>query len=303
MSATAEDLSSRLNRAADAVQAAERRRQFGYGLAALPGGLLMLGLLIVPMGWLVFVSLSTADGISLSHYRAVVTDSSYLSSLWLTVWMATVVTALCIVLGYVLALAILVMPPAARGLCLMLVALPFWTSVLVRTYGWLVLLQNRGVVNKGLLSLGVIEEPLRMMHNVFGAGVGMFHIMLPFMVFPLVAQMRQIDEAYMRAALGLGAPVGYALRRVFLPLSAPGLAAGAVFVFVLSLGFYITPALLGGGRTMTVAIVIERDVNLNRDWGPAAAVSVLFVLVILLLLALIRRFVPLDRVVGADPAT
>lgn len=288
--------------AAAAVRRQERAEQWWLASLTMPGLLLMLMALVLPLGWLVFMSFSGADGLTLVNYTRVLGDLSYLRSLQLTVVLACVVTVLAVLLGAILAFAIVLMQPAAQALCLALVAVPFWTSVLVRTYAWLVLLQNRGVVNKALMGAGVIDEPLRLMYNTFGAGVGMLHIMLPFMVFPLVAQMRQIDPAYMRAAIGLGAPIQVALRRVFLPLCLPGIMAGAVFVFVLSLGFYITPALLGGGRVMTIAMVIERDVSLNRDWGPAASVAVLFVLAILLLLGALRRLVPLERLTGPAPS-
>jgi ABC-type spermidine/putrescine transport system permease subunit I len=205
------------------------------------------------------------------------------------------VTLLCALFGYALAFGMTLMPGWAARLCLTLVALPFWTSILVRTYAWLVLLQNRGIVNNALIDSGLIEERLSLMHNLTGTLIGMVHIMLPFMVFPLYAGMQRIDPDYAKAASGLGASALYAFRRVYLPLSLPGLAAGAVLTFVVSLGFYITPAVLGGGRTIVMALAIERDVNLNADWGPASASAVLFVLAVLAIFAALGRFVSVER--------
>ncbi len=280
------------------IAAAERRERRVMWWLLSPALALMGAALVLPLGWLLTLSFLVDGTPSLGHYAAVLGDTSYLSSLWLTIWVACMVTAICTVLGYVICVALTLMPPWLRGLCLACIALPFWTSVLVRTYAWLVLLQSRGVVNKTLIGLGVIEEPLRMMHNLFGASVGMVHIMLPFLVFPLYAQLSRIDPAYVRAALSLGASGWTTFRRVYLPLSAPGLMAGAMLVFILSLGFYITPALLGGGRTIMVAIAIERDINLNSAWGQSAAVGVLFAAIVVAALAIVTRFLSLERLVS-----
>ncbi len=284
------------------VVVAERQEQrVIWGLLS-PGLALMGAALVLPLGWLLTMSFLVDGTPGFGHYAAVLRDPSYFASLWLTIWVACMVTAICAVLGYAISVALTLMPVWLRGVCLACIALPFWTSVLVRTYAWLVLLQSRGVVNKTLIGAGVIEEPLRMMHNLFGASVGMVHIMLPFLVFPLYAQLSRIDPAYVRAALSLGASGWTAFRRVYLPLSAPGLMAGAMLVFILSLGFYITPALLGGGRTIMVAIAIERDINLNSAWGQSAAVGVLFAVVVVAALAIVTRFLSLERLVSSGEA-
>jgi ABC-type spermidine/putrescine transport system permease subunit I len=249
------------------------------------------------MAWLVGLSFLDADGaLSAANYLRVFADGSYVTSFWLTIRVAIAVTVITAVMGYVLAYAMTQMPPWLQTLCLALVALPFWTSALVRTYAWLVLLQYRGVVNKVLVQAGLLAEPLHLVHNLTGTMIGMVHIMLPFIVFPLYAGMRRIDPDLTRAALGLGASPIYAFGRVYFPQSVPALLAGVVLVFVLSLGFYITPAILGGGRTMMIALTIERDVNLHMSWGPAGAVAVLFVAAILGIFALVGRFLALERI-------
>lgn len=286
----------RLSRDRDVVRA-ERREQFTLALLSLPALAVMAALLLVPMAWLLGLSFVGDDGsFTLANYTRLFVDDSMFKSMSLTVQLALAVTVTCAVLGYVLAYAITLMPGWLQTFCLALVALPFWTSALVRTYAWLVLLQRKGVVNQMLVGSGIVAEPLHLVHNLSGTLIGMVHIMLPFMVFPLYAGMRRIDGDFMRAALGLGAPVFYAFRRVYLPQSLPGLVAGVVLVFVLSLGFYITPAILGGGKVMVVAMIIERDVNLHLNWGPASATAVLFLVSVLALFGLIGRFLSVERI-------
>lgn len=282
----------------EGVLAARRRQEAGRFLLLLsPALVVMLLFMLVPLGWIVIQSFLARDGsLSLANYLLLFSDSAYLRSLWLTVRIAAIVTIVCAVLGYVMAYTMTLMPKWAVVICLAAVALPFWTSTLVRTYAWLVLLQNRGLVNNLLSDLGLITERLRLMHNEIGVLVGMVHIMLPFMVFPLYATLRRIDPNHAKAALGLGASPTYAFWRVYFPQSLAGLLGGVVLVFVISLGFYVTPAILGGGRTIVMALAIERDVNLNINWGPASASGVLFVLVVLGIFAVLGRFVSVERI-------
>jgi ABC-type spermidine/putrescine transport system permease subunit I len=265
-------------------------------LLSVPALLFVLLVLVAPLTWLMALSFFTKAGsFTFENYLRIFSDGSYAKSFWLTTWIAVVVTAICVVLGYPVAYAINLMPPWASRICLALVAIPFWTSVLVRTYAWLILLQNEGVVNRLLVKLGLIETPIRMMYNMTGNLVGMVHILLPFLVFPLYAGLRRIDPDYVKAALGLGASQTYAFWRIYFPLSVPGLVAGAALVFILSLGFYITPALLGGGKIIVIPLVLERDITWSQDWGPATAASVVFVGAILAIFSVLARFMSLER--------
>lgn len=279
------------------IEREARREQFMLALLSLPALAIMAALLFAPMAWLLGLSFIGADGtFTLANYTRLFADASLVNSMTLTLQLALGVTVICAVLGYVLAYAITLMPGWLQTLSLALVALPFWTSALVRTYAWLVLLQRKGVVNKLLVGSDLVAEPLHLVHNLSGTMIGMVHIMLPFMVFPLYAGMRRIDPDLMRAALGLGASVLYGFRRVYLPQSLPGLVAGIVLVFVLSLGFYITPAILGGGKVTVIAMVIERDVNLHLNWGPASAIAMLFLVSVLALFAAVGRFLSIERI-------
>jgi putative spermidine/putrescine transport system permease protein/spermidine/putrescine transport system permease protein len=162
-----------------------------------------------------------------------------------------------------------------------------------------VLLQRRGLINTWLADLGVIDGPLRLVHNFTGTTVGMVHIMLPFMVLPLYASMRAIDRDYLKAAANLGATPVQAFWQVFVPLSLPGLAAGIIIVFVLCLGFYVTPALLGGGRVMMWSMQIERNVSYHSDWGAASALGVVLLVLTLGVLWTVGRLIGFDRIVGS----
>jgi putative spermidine/putrescine transport system permease protein/spermidine/putrescine transport system permease protein len=161
------------------------------------------------------------------------------------------------------------------------VILPFWTSVLVRTYAWLIILQRRGLVNDWLMSLGIIDEPLQLAHNFTGVIVGMSHVMLPFLVLPLYASMKAIDRDYLRAGLNLGASPTKPFWQVFFPLSLPGLSAGLVLVFVICLGFFVTPALKGGGKVFMWSMRIEQTSRLYTNWGAASAMGVVLLVLTL----------------------
>ena len=255
---------------------------------SFPALLLVGFVVLIPIGWLFWLSFVGPDGFSLVNYERLL-HPSYGLTLLTTFQLAFLVTGLCVLLGYPLAYLAAQLSPGWARLVLLCVLFPFWTSLLVRTYAWLVLLQRRGQINTWLQDLGLIDEPLRLVHNFTGTAIGMTHIMLPFMVLPLYAAMRTIDESYMRAAANLGASPVRAFWQIYVPLSLPGLGAGVMVVFVLSLGFYVTPALLGGGRVMMWAMQIERSMAVYADWGAASALGVVLLVITLAMLWLFAR--------------
>jgi putative spermidine/putrescine transport system permease protein len=275
-----------------------RRRSILPVALPLPALAVVGALLLLPLGWLLGLSFIDDGTISLVHYRRLIEDPSYVKSFLLTFQIALTVTALCTLLGYPLCYWMLRLPAAWRRVALICVLLPFWTSLLVRTYAWLVLLQRRGLVNNVLQQLGVADEPLALVYNVTGTTIGMTHVLLPFLVLPLLASMQRIDKDVLRAAAALGASPAFAFWKVFFPLSLPGLTAGALLVFVLSIGYYVTPQLLGGGTTIMIGQLIQRNVELFSSWGAASAVSVVLLAIVLALFRLMNRLVPLDRVFG-----
>ena len=211
-----------------------------------------------------------------------------------TLWISGVVTLMCLLLGYPVALVIARQPPQRAAMLLFLVLLPFWTSLLVRTVAWVVLLQKEGVLNSLFLSLGIVHEPLKMIFNRFAVYVAMVHVLLPFMVLPLYSVMRGIPTSYQRAAASLGASPWTAFRRVYLPQTMPGVAAGCLMVFIQALGYYITPALVGGADDQMISYFIAFYASRTVNWGMAAALSVM------LLGATLTLYVVYNRLVGVE---
>jgi len=281
-----------------ALRAQERSERWLLGSLALPG-LLLIGIVaLAPIVWLFWLSFVDADGLTLAHYARLL-HPSYLITLQSTFELSFLVTIVCVLLGYPLAYVIAQAGARVAAVLLLLVLFPIWTSLLVRCYAWLVLLQRRGLINTWLSDMGLIDGPLRLVHNFTGTAIGMVHIMLPFMVLPLYASMRAINRDYMRAAANLGASPVRAFWQIFVPLSLPGLAAGVVIVFVLCLGFYVTPALLGGGRVMMWSMQIERNVSYYGDWGAASALGVVLLVMTLAILWLFGRVIGFDKLTGA----
>ncbi|MER8543337.1 ABC transporter permease [Mesorhizobium sp. M1334] len=206
--------------------------------------------------------------------------SFYLDVLARTLWMTFVVTSACVILGYPLAYFLSHVSESLRNKLILFVLLPFWTSLLVRTTAWFVLLQKHGLVNDTGIFLGLWSQPLDLIYNRFAVYVAMTHVMLPFMVLPLYSVMLKIPSTYMNAAATLGAHPFRAFREVYLPLSFPGLGAGILLVFIVTLGFYITPALLGGPADQMLSYYIAQNASNFGNWGLAAALSVLLLAVV-----------------------
>jgi len=212
-----------------------------------------------------------------------------------TLWISGVVTLACLLLGYPVAYFIARQPPGRAAVLLFLVLLPFWTSLLVRTVAWVVLLQREGILNNLLLSLGLVSEPVRMIFNRFAVYVAMVHVLLPFMVLPLYAVMKGISPSYLRAASSLGATPLTAFRRVYVPQTLPGVGAGCLMVFIQALGYYITPALVGGADDQMISYFIAFYASKTVNWGMAAALSIMLLAATLALYALYDRMVGIDK--------
>jgi len=255
------------------VMGSKRTRDPARSEPLLQGALplaVLLALFVYPV--LRFLLISVEGG-SLANYDKALFDGLYLGVLADTFRIALIVTAITLVLGYPVAWFLTTAPPRWAAIGLVFLILPFWTSVLIRTYAWSVILGRNGVINRALLDSGVIEEPLRLLNNELGVLVGMVHVLLPYMVFPLYAVMRRQDPTLLLASRGLGASGPQTFMRVALPLTVPGILAGTTLVFVLSLGFFITPAILGGGKVTMIAVLIEQQVRGLSNWPFAAALS------------------------------
>ncbi|MBV9531398.1 MAG: ABC transporter permease [Bradyrhizobium sp.] len=208
------------------------------------------------------------------------------------------VTALCLILGFPVAYLLATLPAGRSNLLMIFVLLPFWTSLLVRTCAWIVLLQSNGVVNDSLRWLGFIDAPLRLIYNRFGVCVAMTHVLLPFMILPLYSSMKAISPAYMRAAASLGAPPITAFLRIYLPQTLPGMGAGSLLVFILALGYYITPALVGGGADQMISYFIALYTTETANWGLASALGAVLLLATLLLGVIYGKLVHGQQVMG-----
>jgi len=200
-----------------------------------------------------------------------------------------VVTLLCLLLAYPLAYWLSTLPERKANVLMILVLVPFWTSILVRVAAWIVLLQSEGLVNGALLGIGVISEPLALLFNRTGVIISMVHILLPFMILPLYSVMKSVPPTYVRAAVSLGSAPLAAFMRVYVPQTFPGVGAGALLVFILSIGYYITPALLGGADDQMLSYYIARYTNVEVNWGMACALGALLLATTLVLYGVYRR--------------
>ncbi|MFT5194892.1 MAG: putative spermidine/putrescine transport system permease protein [Cellvibrionaceae bacterium] len=217
-----------------------------------------------------------------------------------TLKMSLYVMFFCLLIGYPYAYLMNHSSARVAGLLLIAVLIPFWSSILVRTYAWTVLLQRTGVVNSVLIGLGIIEDPLKLLRNFPGIIIGMTHILLPFMVLPIYSVMQRINKDFVVAAESLGARPFRAFREVYLPLSLPGVYAGSLLVFVVSLGYYITPALLGSPRETMMGAMVVQQVQQVLDWGMGSALGVVLLITTLIILGVVGRVVNINEVLGGS---
>ncbi len=206
-----------------------------------------------------------------------------------TFYISFVVTLFCLVLAYPLAWWLASLPARKANLLMILVLVPFWTSILVRVAAWIVLLQSEGLVNRGLMGIGLIDSPLPLLFNRAGVVIAMVHILLPFMILPLYSVMKNVPASYIRAAVSLGSAPLSAFFRVYVPQTYPGISAGALLVFILSIGYYVTPALLGGADDQMLSYYIARYTNVEVNWGMACALGALLLTATMILYGVYRR--------------
>lgn len=263
-----------------------RSGSFGYLLPAL---VLIVIFFIVPVLMLLLRSVLEPEP-GLQNYETLLGSTTYLRIFLNTFLVAGVVTAISIVIGYPIAWLLAIMPERWSRLVLAVIILSMWTNLLARTYAWMVLLQRTGVINKTLVGLGLIEQPLPLVNNLVGVTIGMTYIMLPFVILPLMGVIRTIDPAILRAAALCGATRLQCFTRVLLPLSLPGIAAGALMVFVMSLGYFVTPALLGGTSNMMLAELVAQFVQSLVNWGMGGAAALVLLVVTLALYAVQLRY-------------
>jgi ABC-type spermidine/putrescine transport system permease subunit I len=258
-------------------------------LLLAPAALIIALGFVAPLIRLAVLSVSSPAG-PLASYRELVSVDVYRIIFRNTVVLALVVSAVCIAIGFVLALVLIRLSPGWRAAIFACVVLPLWISVIVRTFSWMLILESNGPLNRLLTAIGVIDKPLPLLFAFPGVAIGMAHVVLPYAVLPIYAALSRIDPALLRASDGLGASRMTTFRRVLLPLSARGVATGAIFTFLLSLGFFVTPALLGGPSNTTIPMLIDSFVNERLDWPLAAAASMTLLAMSLVVIGLAGRF-------------
>lgn len=265
-----------------------RRFAFGPGWMVLPAMVLVLVVFVAPVLSLLLRSVTEPE-FGLQNYAALLGSTTYLRIFINTFLVSALVTVVSLLVGFPVAWTLAVMRPSLARIVFAILLLSMWTNLLARTYAWMVLLQRTGPINKMLQAAGLIDQPLALVNNLTGVTIGMVYIMLPFVILPLYGTLRKIDPAILQAAALCGATRTQALFRVLLPLAAPGIVAGALMVFVMSLGYFVTPALLGGTANMMLAELIAQFVQSLVNWGMGGAAAFVLLVVTLALYALQLR--------------
>lgn len=261
--------------------------------------LLLAVFFLWPVVSLLVLSLAGEGGPG-EQYARIVEVAVYRRVLFNTFGIAFLVTLLSVVLSYPLAYLLATVSANARKLLFALVLLPFWTSALVRTTAWIVLLQRNGVLNELLASAGLVDEPIAFVYNLSGVLIGMTHVLMPFVVLPLYAAFRAVDRSLIEAAESLGAGAWAIGRRIIVPLTMPGVIAGGTIVFMSAIGYYITPALMGGPGQQMIAMLIADNISRTLNWGLAAALSVVLLAATLVVFVFFQRAFGLDRLLGGS---
>ncbi len=270
-------------------------------ILVLPFLVLVGALFLGPIVNILWLSVSEPTP-GLGNYTELFTSDSLGRIIWTTVRICVICTAISVALGYSIAYAMVHAADGARNKMLGLLLMSFWISVLVRAFSWLMLLGRNGVVNNGLEALGIISQPISFMRNELGVLIGMVHYMVPYAVLPILASMQSMDGRVVQASRSLGATGAQTFWRVYLPLTRAGIVAAALLVFIINLGFYVVPAVLGGGKVLMVAEYVSVQVLVTLQWGTAAMLAALMLFGVLALLFVMSRFMKLSTVFGGAKA-
>lgn len=267
----------------------------------VPAAVLAIGLYVFPILQVLVLSfLEPKPGFG--NYVSLLGNAAIGRVVRTTIIVSVLTTAITVVLAYVVAFAIIQMPRGRRRLALFLVMVPFWISVLVRAFSWVTILRRNGVLNTVLTEAGAISEPLDLVYNQFGVVIGMVHYMMPFAILLLVANLGDIDRRIIQAARSLGAQPATVFWRIWLPLSLPGISIATLFTIIFSLGFLVTPAILGAGRVLMIAEYISVQISSTLRWGVATALSTLMLLAVGLLVAVAMRHPAMRAAFGGGRA-
>ncbi len=270
----------------------------GHALLTLPLVLFLVAFYIYPVAAMLLRGVYPEHW-SLDPFAEVAQDETFWRVMQITLEIAAVVTLCCLLLAYPLAYWLARMTPARANILLILVLIPFWTSILVRSYAWMALLERHGIVNNLLLALHVVPRPIKLLNTRFSVCLAMIHVLLPFMVLPLYSSLRGMDWHLARAAASLGSPPFATFRQIVLPLSRPGIAAGVTVVFTLAVGFYITPILVGASSDVVISMLINDRVG-QLQWPEASAMAAILLGIVLLTTLVLARLIRGRRLAGAS---
>ena len=263
----------------------------------LPVMIFLLIFFVYPLLRMLLMSIFDPD-FTLKHYIRLYNTPLYAKVIIQTFKLSLICALSSLVLGYPIAFLLNEVKPKTRNILMIFVVIPFWTSLLVRIYALMVLLGRNGVINSSLQSIGIISSPLDLIYNTFSVTVGMIHYLLPFMVFSLYSVMSGIDKNLIKAAYNLGANPVRTFFRIFLPLSLPGVGAGSLIVFILSIGFFVTPALLGGRKDIVISMLIENQVSVQLNWPFAAAIGFTLLVFTLIIFNIANKYFGISRIWG-----
>lgn len=268
-------------------------------LLVAPFLLLVVALYLGPIANILWLSVTDPEP-GLGNYAKLYESDALPRIIWTTLRICIVTTVFSVLLGYSIAYAMVHCHQKQRNYMLTLLLVSFWISILVRTFSWLMLLGRNGLVNNTLEGIGIISEPIAFMRNELGVLIGMVHYMVPYAVLPLLVNMQSLDTRVMDASRNLGATGAQTFWRVYLPLTTPGLVASTLLVFILSLGFYVTPAVLGGGKVLMIAEYISVQLLVTLQWGTAAMLAALMLFGVLSMLYIMSKFMKLSTVFGGS---
>lgn len=257
----------------------------------------VVGFYLVPLGKVFLLSV-TEPVVGLGNYHSILTSNGQMRVMMTTLRISAITTVFAIVMGYCVALALATIGPLHRKLLLAAVLVSVWISVLVRAFAWLMLLRDSGPINQGLIYLGLIDRPLTLVRNEIGVTIGMIHYLLPYAILPIYSVMQGIDQRVLRASRSLGASTLRTFWRIYLPLTLPGVLAATIVVFVFALGFYVTPALLGGGRVIMLAESMSISILTTARWGFGSAQAIILLVTTMALIAVMNKTVGLKRGFG-----
>ena len=271
-------------------------------LLMVPAWAMLIVMFLVPLVLFFVRTFAEFDGTTaefIDQARDLLLSQAYLTALGTTNWISLIVTVTVLLIGYPIAYYLTTATGIGVRIVVLSIVLPYFTSIIVRTFSWMVLLGEHGLVNNVLVATGLISAPLSLMYNRLGVLIGMSYVLLPYMVLTLYAAMRSIDPSLLRASASLGASGFYTFWRVYFPLSLHGVLSGALIVYILSIGFFITPALMGGQHDIMIAMLIDRALEVAVDWPAAALMSLTLLVVTLGLYALYYRIADIQRLIGA----